>query len=708
MAFNAVLPGPPLTRGVFRDQVIVSQNPGFPALSTYHEGLFRYRESAIRLKVFPYPFFCYHRPVFKILPGGVSVNVSILQFFQPSFSQLLGLVSILVLFFSFGGVGALVGGRERFAAVDVFAGWGLVTGAITIAGVVSPVPFTWFFYGVLALGGGAAIVVWRRDRNAGLVPGSLDLMWRIVVLSLPLLVLVASMKASQWDEFSQWLPNALFLFRYDGFPSSDLPVSLSAFPAYPQSGAIMTYLTSRLSGFFVENAGGMANTVMLLCFAPVYLSVVVRGLAPDAGWNKKWGYAAFGVLGVTVLSTVFVQKLIFTAYADTATAILLGVLGVLVWMILEDLATAKPAPARLAWQFSLVSVLFINFKQTNPVLFVLLLAAAFLIVLRDPDIKVKNFLRLLPIMVIGPVAVYLAWRYHVGQHLVGREFRFQAYESWLLPQAFDILARMFLVASKKGAYFVMMAGVSLYGIWALFRFRGGFGRLAILVGCIFIGYNLFLYIMYITAFGPYEGPRAASFWRYNTQLGLLGCTAAAFGLAIMWRKFDIGQKVRNISGGRAVLPGLAVILVLAVPFITAEALRFDVRPPKDHARMVGKYLADALPDNSIVAIIDPRGQGLASLLLQYEMVFIPFPPKKLRVSWRYRVQGKSPEDFAADVRKKRITHAWVHEVIPGISAPFGLELAKYQSHLLEWTGEGWQLLKSWPYNGYQDPLSFPD
>jgi hypothetical protein len=327
---------------------------------------------------------------------------------------------------------------------------------------------------------------------------------------------------------------------------------------------------------------------------------------------------------------------------------------------------------------------------------------------RDPKIKVKSFLRLWPIMLIGPVVVYMAWRYHVGQHLVGREFRFQPYEGWLLPQAFGILSRMFLVASKKGFYFVMMGALSLYALWAMFRYRGGFDRMAIIAGSLFIGYNLFLLAMYITAFGPYEGPKAASFWRYNTQLGILGCTTAAFGLAILWRKFGAGQTVQRLSAGRPLLPGLAIAVLLAIPFVTAEALRFDIRPPKDHARMVGRYLAQALPDNSNVAVVDPRGRGLASLLVRYEMKIIPDHPRKLEVTWRYRVRVKSPEDIAKDVREQKITHMWVHEVIPGVSAPLGLELAKYQSHLLKWTGTGWRLLKSWPYDGYEDPLSFPD
>ena len=52
--------------------------------------------------------------------------------------------------------------------------------------------------------------------------------------------------------------------------------------------------------------------------------------------------------------------------------------------------------------------------------------------------------------------------------------------------------------------------------------------------------------------------------------------------------------------------------------------------------------------------------------------------------------------------------AELHEVTEELNASMGVALAKYQSHLLKWTGTGWLVIKSWPYDGYKDPLSFPD
>jgi len=628
--------------------------------------------------------------------------MALLQYFHPSVQQLFGLASVLITIFCFGCCGALIGGRKRFAAVDIFTGWGLVTGGLTIAGILATAPFSWLVYGFWALAVGAIFWIWRRDRFEGPEPGAFRLIWRILVLASPLLLLVTAMKASQWDEFSHWLPSAQYLFRFNGFPSSALPQSPAYFPAYPQAALMTTYLSSRLTGFFIENAGTLSNTIMLLCFAPIYLSVVARGLKLDTGWNSQWRYAAFGILGVTILSTVFVQKLVFTAYADTPTAITLAVLGILVWMILNDLENDNPSTRTLAWHFSLVSALFINLKQVNPVLLAILLMAAMLIAWRDPKIKVKSLFRLLPVMLIGPVIVFLSWRYHIGQHFAGGEFQFKPFDEWLVPQAFNIFSRMVLVLSKKGFYFAMMGGLSLYAVRSLFRYHGEFDRMAIITGSLFIGYNLFLFITYITAFDSYEGPRVASLWRYNTQLGLLGCTAAVYGLSILWSNVEIKPTARTLFSG------LAIALVVGAPFVTAERLRFDIRPPKDHMRMVAKYLADELPARSRVAIINVRGTGIAWLIVRYEFTAVSENLKKLHGIWPFKVLEKSPDDIAKDVQNKNITHAWVHEVTEELNASMGLALAKYQSHLLKWTGTGWLVIKSWPYDGYKDPLSFPD
>ncbi|MBC8338121.1 MAG: hypothetical protein ISR51_01265 [Rhodospirillales bacterium] len=598
--------------------------------------------------------------------------------------------------------GALIGGGKRFVQVDVFAGLGLVTGVFTVLGVVLSAPFGWLVFAFWGGGLVAIVFVLKREESTK------GVLWRIFVLGIPLLLLVSAMTATQWDEFSQWLPNAAFLYKYDDFPGLGFPRSPSIFPAYPYAGPLVTYLVSRLTGVFVENAGGIANVVLLFCFAPVYLSVVKRGLAADIGWSKTWGAAALGILGVTVLSTAFVQKLVFTAYGDVPTGIVLAVLGILVWKILGGLAEGKQDFAALAWQFSFTAALFVNLRQPNLVLLTLLLLLSAVVAWRDPAIRVRRYLALWLRMLVAPAVVYLMWRFHVGRNLAAGEFLFLPFGDWHVVETFDILIRMASIALRKGGYFAMMIGLVFFAGLAVLRCRSAFDRLVLLTGGLFVGYNLFLFAMYIVAFDTGSSLRAAGFWRFNTHLGLLGSTTAALGLAILWRKYGVDEKARRLSGGRSVLAAAAILLVLAVPVVTASKLRFDIRPQKAHMRMVAQDLADILPEKANLAVVDPEGEGLSSVIMAFELLSAPGVTKPLRVTRQYKVRNKPRNRIAAEVAAKGITHAWVHQVLPGVNSSLGLNLGLRQSHLLKWNGAGWRLVKSWPYQGYDDPRTLPD
>ncbi len=627
--------------------------------------------------------------------------------FLPAIGQVFGLFAALAVVAGFIAIGGLMGGGRRFAAVDAFCGWGMVTAIFVLGGVFLPLSMTLIAAAVALLAAVGFAVLWR---NRGDFPAAADItvLWRVLVLAVPLLLLVAAMKASQWDEFSQWLPNAWYLYRNDGFPGgAAMPASPSVFPAYPYGLPLVTYLISVLRGAFVENGGALTNLLLLLLYAPVYLFMVGQGLKAANGWRKTWGAAALGVLGVTVLSTTFVQKLVFTAYADSATAVVLAVAGVLAWKILQVLAAgaagAKGAEGEnatvLAWQFSLVSAIFLSLKQTNLVLLVLLLGGVSLVVLRDKKILIADFLRLLPVMLALPLVVYLAWRYHVYLYLSTGEFSLMPFADWRVSRAFEILSRMLLIASRKGAYFVMMAVITVFALRALIRVRGGFDRMALITGAVFSGYVLFLWFMYIAAFGGTEAMRAGGFWRYNTQLGILGASTAAFGLARLWRWRQ--WKVPRFSYA------LAVFLVLAIPLATSTSLRFDIRPQKDHMRMVGRDLAKILPTGARFAVVDQRGQGLAGKIVSFELSSGVNSRPGLKVYFNGRM-FKSPAALRKALESRKITYLWVHEPVPLVIEALGLDLAPAASYLLVRDKSGWKRLGSWPYDGYTDPFSFPD
>jgi hypothetical protein len=622
--------------------------------------------------------------------------MSIIDYFMPTPGQGAGLLAVVATMTAFSLIGAALSGKGRLRAADAFAGWGAVSAVFILLGVFTKIPFTWLAYGIWAAAAVSAVLVWRRG------PADFGILWRAVVLALPLFALVSAMKASQWDEFSQWLPNAWYIYRNDGFPGgAAMPVSPSVFPAYPYGLPLVTYLVSVLRGSFVENGGALTNLSLLLLYTPVYLHMIGQGLKADDGWAKTWGGAALGVLGVTVLSTTFVQKLVFTAYADSATAVILAVVGVLSWKILQVLAKEAEGgkATATAWQFSLASAVFLNLKQTNLVLLVLLLGGVSLVALRDKKIRAADFFRLLPVMLALPAVMYLAWRYHVSLYLQAGEFSLMPFANWRVPQAFEIFGRMLLIASRKGAYFIMMLVITAFAARAFIRVRDGFDRMALITGAVFTGYVLFLWLMYIAAFSGAEALRAASFWRYNTQLGLLGATTAAFGLARFWQR-------RQLKLPR-LLSALAVFLVLAIPLATSSSLRFDIRPQKDHMRMVGQDLAKILPAGVRFAVIDQRGQGLAGKIVNFELSSGVNSRPGLKVYFNGRM-FKSPAALRKALESRKIAYIWVHEPVPLVLKALGLNLAPAASYLLARDRQKWKVVKSWPYNGYTDPFSFPD
>ena len=633
-----------------------------------------------------------------------------LSHYLPDLQQTVHLPVAVLTIVGLAAIGGTLSGSRRDPLFDVFAGFGAVTGTMTILGVVTSIPFSWMAIGFWFTAAAAVAFVWQRARTPGGARPPLGLLVKVFVLALPVLLPVSAMQASQWDEFSQWLHNALYLYKFDAFPTSGLPESPSVFAAYPHGNQLFAFLVSYASGSFVEMGVAFGNVLMLLVLAPVYVAMVRFGNNADAQSLNGWLAAAVGILGVTVLSTTFVQKLVFTAYSDTSTAVLMCVLGVLLWHLLNDLAFRSKNANTLAWQFALACMFFINIRQTNLVLLFLLLSAGLLIALRDPDIPVGKFAARLPIMLVLPAIVYLSWRFHVSTNIASREFSLLPQDKWLVDHAFTIFGRMFSIASKKGAYFGMMTAIAVAGIWCFFKGSGGkYGRLLFMTGAVFVGNWLFLWAMYIAAFGVGEGMRAASFWRYNTQLGLLGALTAAVAIGMLYMKC-ISPVLAHRADLQKTLSALLIVGVVTAPIIFNYKIRIDIRPQIEHMRNAGKDLSRIVPAGAKLVVLDPKGQGLADLIIKYEVLgFSLFDPVPDFI-YRIETADSSWQNFMSRIEKLGVTHIWVHQNTERYTAGFRLnELRNDGSTLLVKSDNGnWRIEKFWPFDGYTDPYSLPD
>ena len=602
------------------------------------------------------------------------------------------MAAVLLLAVCLCGIGRLVLRSGHYPASWLAAGMGAVSLVTTVLGVTTAIPFS--FLHVALIIAGLVGIIWAAYTS----PPSVHLPAAAILLALPLLVILSGGRASQWDEFSNWLPSQLYLIEFDGFPRNDRPPNLSALPAYPYGLPFIGYLVARTLGHFAEHATALFNTT-LAAFAGLLIAQLVQE-GRRLSVVPSWPLLATGLLAASLLNPAFVPKLVFTAYVDWTTAVVLAIAAVAVWRTLEAALAGDTARTRGdAIAAGLALAALVNLKQANLVLVLLVAIGGAVAWISTRPRHLPDALSLCAILVPAMI-VYATWRQHVGTHIRGGDFSFLPLDSWLWDSVWDIAARMGSIAAKKGGYFGLMLVLMFFAARALWRGPDKFGRLAIVTATVFLGYNAFLYVTYVGAFGAFEGRNAASYWRYNTQLGVLAVATAAFGLGQIW-KDRLSASLKAYMTSRYVA-GLAIGLILLAPLTQLHRIRFDINPAKTYVRQVGSEIKTRLTPGSRLAVIDRQDNGFWALLIRYEVgrAAAVRSLSDSAVSSPEMIRARLQEAPAADF-------VWVHVPESAIETALGVPLPARQSHFLARNEAGdWRLLQSWPWPAYDDPHRF--
>ncbi|MSO93868.1 MAG: hypothetical protein EXQ86_10775 [Rhodospirillales bacterium] len=604
------------------------------------------------------------------------------QFFNGS-EQFSTVLSVLTVWTAISAIGMVVAGRDHISETSFVSGWAAVVVAFTAAGVFARLPFTVVAIGIAAAAGASVVVAWGRHGRL-LPPG----FWKAVALAIPLVLLVSAMVPSQWDEFSHWLPSQRFLLDADDFPRQSNPDTGATFPAYPYGWPFLTYLASKVAGRFVENAGNLFNVLLLLAFGLLIVRVMRMALDPAAGkgdGSPRWSLVAVGALAVTALNPSFVQKVVFTAYADIATAAAVGFGAVLGWLMLEAEASGDRQRARAcAWQAGLALLVLVSLKQATFALFISVAAGIALAGLRDPAIRLADLARSMALVLAPPLAAYALWRYHVNTELATKEMGLRPLSEWLFELVPDILARMALIASKKGIFFALAVIAVVAAFRGLVRCRGSFDRLAIVTGTVILGYELFLFVSYVAIFGSYDALRAASFWRYNLHLGLLIVAFAAFGAARLWARF-IGDRIDP----RKVV-WVPIVATLALPIAFPDKVRFDRDGSVPYYRMVASRLAPLLPTGSRIVVFDPTGSGESAMVTKYYI-----GRHAAVVGYKALYDDLSVANLKATLDNTDPNRVLVHSAHENVSRALGVDFESGKSYLLEPKDGRWAVVETW-------------
>ena len=109
--------------------------------------------------------------------------------------------------------------------------------------------------------------------------------------------------------------------------------------------------------------------------------------------------------------------------------------------------------------------------------------------------------------------------------------------------------------------------------------------------------------------------------------------------------------------------------------------------------MVGEDLAAMLPPGARLGIIDPKGNGLAALMVRYELTKDSTPRKASSVpaSYDFADRDQPFKDFMASTGA---SHAWILKILKKVRQALGVDFPRRASYLLEKEDGAWKLLES--------------
>jgi len=254
----------------------------------------------------------------------------------------------------------------------------------------------------------------------------------------------------------------------------------------------------------------------------------------------------------------------------------------------------------------------------------------------------------------------------------------------------ETLGSMLTVARNKSGYFELSVLIVLAALWALVRSGGRDVSIAGVFAILFVGFNAFLLWTYIAVFIGNEGSSAASFWRYNTQLGGVQLVTLAALLGVAWRRrAETATRNRIVAAWGAI----SLVVLVAGPVLGAGLLRFDVHKVKMHIAEVAPDLKALLPPGAKVWFVDPPRVGMHNQM-EYDLGY----GRQLAGIISYYTE----DDFYAGFAQNRVSeYAYVLNSSDKLETAIALSLPPGASYLIrrDETGQ-WRIVKSWPFKGF--------
>jgi hypothetical protein len=568
--------------------------------------------------------------------------------------------------------------------LHLLAGWGALSALLTFWGVTTAttmaIPAGLFAAGAIAT---LAVPSLRPERD------EIKALGRVLALSLPLWLVIASIKPFEPDTITNFLPNAAYLFDHGAFPFGDRAPTVSFWPAFPYNAELATYLASLPlallpSPAFPVSAMTFFNLLLQLMFG-LLLARVLRPAGTPFGTVPSWAACAGGILLATLLNPGFSTRVSLSSYAEPTIAVTIGMIGWLGVGTLGRMAEGKPVGKDL-WLLALIALATINVKQVSVFLMGTEFACFVLLGAVDRRIGWWRALHSFALAALPAILLYVAWRGFVLDHFVSGELKLLPSDQWpwhILPET---LKNIVLTIGQKLIYFGPMlaaVGLALWLPWS--RGLDLATRLLVVLAGVFIAYNGFLIMIYVIHMGTFNGWTAHSYFRYHTHLSMLLMTALTLVFLDFWRGRSLLLPAPLTgTAGRALVIGTLVL----VPIVLIGRVRHDLQMPQPLALALEQRLAAAVSGNDKLALLLPGDNN--ALFNYFRAMLALAPPRHPDMPLYY--SNAVDRKLLDSLSDKGYTLAFL-SCAPDEFA----ELPRRTALLLRHDGTGWQIAESWPY-----------
>jgi hypothetical protein len=581
---------------------------------------------------------------------------------------------------------------SRWPGADMLVGFGLLTGAAAILAVTTRLPLSWLMVGLAVL----AVIALSMRRQ---LPGGRST-WIALALVSPILVKAAGHEPAGWDDFWDWLPSAAYEYNQNSFPWPDLPPSLSIFPGYPQGMPLMIAAASFIGGRFLESAGPVINVLLLAgscaLFAEALAAALVRHGRLRAA-EMPLSLIAGAVSITALLNPGLDGSVVLSSYADCGTMVAVGALGLFGVEILARLSSTRESEnvEGMAWRFGFVGAMLVNLKQANPVLLALITAGLILAVCRDPAFRTRRALLQLPRMLGPGIVVFALWHRYVVHNLLNAEQAFRPLQDWYFDTLPSIFTSMGVYIADAPLFHGLMWLVTAAGFACFFQLprKASEARwMAVVCATVWLGYNVFLIIIYLGVMTKSDAYAAVDYWRYTPHVALLGLYTPVMALAVVsWPAWV------NLRGA---VPALATVLVA----LCVLPIRSDLNNPPGMAwqhflRAAAGDMRRVIRPGSKVVIVsfsfpDSLPFGVA---VRYYLWQLDLPEQQIATTIRW--DDRDLTTVTSLAKRGEVNYLIIQDADGGMDAAtdiLGLPRLNHELVLFVWRDGAWERVNSWP------------